>query len=377
MIRTLRTLSRLNCVFALAFFAFSFHLHAQGSSQAPKPGEPTNPKALKTYQDALEWQKQRANQLAIDKFRKANQQDGGHCDECMRRAYSLALEMGAYKDAADIAREKLASAPTAIDQATAHYQLGMALQKQGLSEKKDKCFEESCGEFKSVLNTAPKTALAHYALGVSLAHLKQDDAAKQEFSAFLDQDKANQDKANQDKVGAALHDRVSRYMENINLARSTMAPPFSLVTLDGKTVMMDGLAGKVVLIDFWATWCGPCREALPRIKKIAEKFSEQPLVVLSISVDTDDAKWRDFVAKNQMTWPQYRDAGFDGKIATLFSIHAIPATFSIDADGVLEDQHVGEADIEGKLKKMIARAEELNNRKSTDAMALKQRSETN
>ena len=372
MIRVLGTLSRLSCAFGLAFFAFSFPVHAQGSQQAPKPGEPTNPKAVKTYQGALDWQKQRAYQLAIGGFRKANQQDGGHCSECLRRAYSLALEIGAYKDAADIAREKLAAASTPTEQAMAHYQLGTALQKQGLGEKKDKCFEESCGEFKAVIDTAPKTPLAHYSLGVSLAHLKQDDAARQEFSTYLDLDKSNQD-----KVSVALHDRVSRYMENINLARSTMAPPFSLVTLDGKPVTMDGLAGKVVLIDFWATWCGPCREALPRIKKVAEKFSEQPLVVLSISVDTDDAKWRDFVAKNQMTWPQYRDAGMDGKIATLFGIHAIPATFSIDADGVLEDQHVGEADIEGKLKKMIARAVELNNRKSSDAVALKQRSETN
>ena len=358
MSRALRAPARLGFAVVLTLLVFVPHLRAQ----APKPGEPTNPKARKTYDGAIAWQKQRAYSLAIGDFRKANQQDGGHCSECLRRAYSLALEIGAYKDAADIARERLAAASTPMDQTVAHYQLGAALQRQGISEKKDKCFEESCGEFKAVLNTAPRTALAHYALGVSLAHLRQDDEARQEFSTFLDQDKGNQEKASAD-----LHDRVARYLENIELARATMAPPFSLVALDGKSVSMDGLAGKVVLIDFWATWCGPCREALPHIKKIAEKFSEQPLVVLSISVDKDDAKWRDFVAKNQMTWLQYRDAGFDGKIATLFGIHAIPSTFSIDADGVLEDQHVGDADIEGKLKKMLARAVELNKRKAIEA----------
>jgi thiol-disulfide isomerase/thioredoxin len=368
MFPALRSIVRLSCAFALVLFAIS----AQSSVQAPRLGEPTDSNARKTYDGAIEYQKRRFYHLAIDDFRKANQQDGGHCVECLKRAYSLALEIGAYKDAADIARERLAGASTPVEQVTAHYQLGAALQKQGLVEKKDKCFEESCGEFKAVLNTAPKTAIAHYSLGISLAHLRQDDAAKQEFSAFLDEDKANQDRGN-----LALRDRVSRYMENINLARATMAPPFSLVTLDGKPVSMDGLAGKVVLIDFWATWCGPCREALPHIRKIAERFREQPLVVLSISLDTDDAKWRDFVAKNQMTWLQYRDAGLDGKIATLFGVHMIPATFSIDADGVLEDQHVGDADIEGKLKKMLARAVELNNRKDADAVTLKQRTDTN
>lgn len=64
-----------------------------------------------------------------------------------------------------------------------------------------------------------------------------------------------------------------------------------------------------------------------------------------------------------MTWLQYRDGYFDGAMAKLFSVKAIPATFSIDADGVLEDQHVGDESIDGKLKKMIARAVEIENTK--------------
>jgi len=60
-----------------------------------------------------------------------------------------------------------------------------------------------------------------------------------------------------------------------------------------------------------------------------------------------------------MSWPQYRDAGFTGEMAKLFGVEAIPHTFTIDADGVLQDEHIGDANIEGKLKKLIARAEEL------------------
>jgi thiol-disulfide isomerase/thioredoxin len=203
----------------------------------------------------------------------------------------------------------------------------------------------------------PQLALAHYAYGVALAHLHQDDAARAEFAAFLDKDEKN----------PGLHNRAKRYEERIELARATMAPAFSLTTLDGQHISMDGLAGKVVLIDFWATWCGPCREALPHIRQIAHKFDGQPLVVLSISLDKDEAKWKDFVGKNGMTWMQYRDGGFEGRIAKRFNVTAIPATFTIDADGVLEDQHVGDADIEGKLKKLIARAVEVANRKPAPA----------
>jgi hypothetical protein len=90
-------------------------------------------------------------------------------------------------------------------------------------------------------------------------------------------------------------------------------------------------------------------------------------VVLSISRDSDEAKWKALVEKNGMTWLQYRD-GAGGPIAKLFNVTAIPATFTIDADGVLEDQHVGDADIEGKLKKLIARAAEAN-RKALPAVS--------
>jgi thiol-disulfide isomerase/thioredoxin len=194
---------------------------------------------------------------------------------------------------------------------------------------------------------------AHYHWGITLAHLHQDDAARAQFAAFLDEDRKN----------PSLHERAERFQDRIELARAPMAPPFMATTLDGQHLSLDSLAGKVVLIDFWATWCGPCVNALPHMQHIARKFNGQPLVILSISLDNDEAKWKDFVEKNKMIWTQVRDGGLNGSVAKKFGVTAIPATFSIDADGVLEDQHVGDADIEAKLKKMVAHAAELANRK--------------
>ena len=326
------------------------------SPDTTSPTEPTDPKARKTFASAIDWEKHRNYGSAIDDFRKANRQDGGQCRDCLHRAYLLARKIGAFKDEAEIAREMLPQAVTTPEKVSAHYRLGLGLQDEGVNGKKDESFRESCDEFKAVIALEPRFALAHYAYGVSLAYLNQDDAARTEFATFLERDKQSPE----------LHERAQRYAGRVELARATMAPPFSLTTLDGRRISMDSLAGKVVLIDFWATWCGPCREALPHIKRIAAKFSEQPLVVLSISLDTDEGKWKDFVAKNEMTWLQYRDGGFEGKIAKQFNVRAIPATFTIDADGVLEDQHVGDADIEGKLKKLVARAAEKS--KSAPAM---------
>jgi hypothetical protein len=81
-------------------------------------------------------------------------------------------------------------------------------------------------------------------------------------------------------------------------------------------------------------------------------------------MDRDEAEWKEFIAKNGMNWVQYRDGYFEGPVARIFSVNAIPATFTIDADGVLQDQHVGDADIDGKIKKLIARASEVANKKA-------------
>jgi thiol-disulfide isomerase/thioredoxin len=153
--------------------------------------------------------------------------------------------------------------------------------------------------------------------------------------------------------------RALRYISRPELARARMAPAFSITTLDGQRMSMDDLQGKVVLLDFWATWCVPCREALPHIQKVAKKFQGEPLLILSVSLDSEEQKWKEFVVKNEMTWPQYRDGSFSGPIARMFSVNAIPHTFTIDADGVLQDEHIGDASIEGKLKKLLARAREL------------------
>jgi thiol-disulfide isomerase/thioredoxin len=348
-------------VFALLSSALTLNAFDTPKSDAPKPGMPTDPKALKTYQNAIDWLKAGNRGEAIASFRKAAKQDG-HCSECLRQAYSLASSTGQYKEAEEIAREWLTISVTDIERAVAHYRIAIALQQQGINDKKDKCFDESCDEFKSALQLEPKLTTIHFAMGVSLAHMHQDESARAEFSNFLATD----------TVTPNAHERAQRYLGRIDLARARMAPPFSITTMDGKQISLDSLAGKVVLIDFWATWCGPCREALPHIREIAHRFQEQPLVVISISLDKDEDKWKDFVAKNQMTWLQYRDGSFNGAIAKTFGVNAIPATFTIDADGVLEDQHVGDANIEGKLKKLVASANELAKRKPpTPALELR------
>ena len=349
----LRTATILRAILFVAVAATAAPAPAPAQAASGKPGEPTDPKARKTFAEAMEWQQRGQKVLAIEDYRKANKQDGAHCFECLRRAYTMALDIGDYKTARAAVEEGLTGAQNNTDRATMHFWIAMALQREGIDEKKDKCFAESCDEFRTALALDPTFAGIHFGYGISLSYLHRDDDARAEFNAFLKQDKDT----------PSLHLRAQRFADRVDLARARMAPAFTIATLDGQQISLDSLAGKVVLIDFWATWCGPCREALPHMRRIVQKFQGQPFVAISISLDDDAAKWKDFVAKNEMTWLQYRDGSFDGPIASRFHVRAIPSTFSIDADGVLEDQHVGDESIEGKLKKLIAQAVEMQNRK--------------
>jgi thiol-disulfide isomerase/thioredoxin len=109
-------------------------------------------------------------------------------------------------------------------------------------------------------------------------------------------------------------------------------PHFSLQTLDGKTLDSASLKGKVVLLDFWATWCGPCRQAMPELKSLLQKNSGKPLVVVSVSADQDMKAPAEFARANGMTWMQAWD-GTGKVIGGVFGVSGLPSYVVIDADG--------------------------------------------
>lgn len=114
----------------------------------------------------------------------------------------------------------------------------------------------------------------------------------------------------------------------------TLAGP----TVDGKQFTTADWKGKVILVDFWATWCGPCREELPRVKKAYADFHDKGLEVLGVSCDQNAKALTDFLAKNpDMPWPQLFDEKTPGwhPIAKDFGIQGIPTMFLIDKKGIL------------------------------------------
>jgi len=309
---------------------------------------PADAKAQKTYKDGLQLLQAGREDWALDSFKKADKQDGGHCLACQEKIIKYGEELGDWKAAELAATEMVAEAHGNLETAHAHYRLAMIYMEEGLPKHKTEFFTRAHDELTQALAAYPQFANALFLDGRALANLQQDDAAKARFEQYLQLAPAGDPAAR----------RAQRFISSPDLARARLAPAFEVMTVDGQRISMDELQGKVVLLDFWATWCGPCREALPHMKEIANRFQGQPLVILSVSLDDDAQRWKDFIAKNEMTWPQYRDGGFTGPIARLFDVVAIPTTFTIDAVGVMQAEHVGDASIEGRIKKLIAAARE-------------------
>jgi len=120
------------------------------------------------------------------------------------------------------------------------------------------------------------------------------------------------------------------------LAVGTKFPEFTTTNVTGGPFSLADEKGKVVLIDFWATWCLPCQAELPNVLKVYQKYHSQGFEIIGISLDSDQPKLESFLKENGMTWPQSCDgAGMGGKLAVEFGVYQIPTTFLMDGQGTI------------------------------------------
>jgi thiol-disulfide isomerase/thioredoxin len=319
----------------------------------PRPAYLDDPKFQKALAQAKEGRQTQEDRL--ENWKHANKVAGGQCIECLHQMIQLQSRMGAVKDEAKSAELlEAAAADNPREKFFAEGQHGAALLQFNYGEPKPEQLHQADTLFRDVLAYSPRSRDIIFQEGRVLAKLGKYDEAKAMFDKYVDIAPAS------DKMRL----RAERFSDDPHLATLAMAPPFRLVTSDGQEMQLDDMNGKVVLIDFWATWCGPCKETLPEMQRIARDYANDPLlVIISVSTDADAGAWRAFIQKNNMTWPQYRDA--NNSLSTAYGVTAIPRFFTIDTNGTLKSEQVGSgADVRGVAVSLLKKAHKAEEQKA-------------
>jgi peroxiredoxin len=130
------------------------------------------------------------------------------------------------------------------------------------------------------------------------------------------------------------------------------APDIALPDVDGKTIQLSQLKGKVVVLDFWASWCGPCRNENPFNVEMYDSYKSKGFTFFSISLDRNKEAWKKAIKKDELTWP-YHGLDAQGEAANRYGVEAIPATFVIDRDGKILAIGLRGLELDAFLKKLL------------------------
>lgn len=149
---------------------------------------------------------------------------------------------------------------------------------------------------------------------------------------------------------------VNGYLQQLdNLGVGMPAPLFSGDDLNGNPIDLAALRGRVVLLDFWATWCGPCINELPHLKRVAKAFADQPFTLISISLDDDIEAAKHMIAKKSMAWTHILAGGWDDTaLAQLYGVMGIPELFLIDPAGRIYAKGLRGREIDKGVAKLLA-----------------------
>ena len=187
---------------------------------------------------------------------------------------------------------------------------------------------------------------------ISLLLLEQLTASQaitsEEFKTYYD---ALDSTLKTTKKGKELAEKLAT-MEKVAVGK--MAPDFSAPNPEGKMVSLKESLGKVTIIDFWAAWCGPCRQENPNIVALYNKYKDQGLAIIGVSLDKDAEAWKKAIADDNLTWTQVSNIKhWQDPIAKEYNVQSIPAMFVLDASGKIVAKDLRGAELDAKIAELL------------------------
>jgi peroxiredoxin len=142
-------------------------------------------------------------------------------------------------------------------------------------------------------------------------------------------------------------------IESLNIGQK--APDFDLQTIDGDKISLASLEGNYVILEFWATWCGPCLPEIPHLKELYETYQNSGFTILGVSLDRELETLTNFIEEKEMEWPQiYVEDGWTGDISRLFNVSGIPRMYLLDPEGVIIGRDLRGEEMVSKVEELMA-----------------------
>jgi len=257
---------------------------------------------------------------AVKELTRAAKLKNDQCVECFTLIGQTNMQLNKYKEAAAAYRQ--GAELTSPSKAELYNLAGVAFY---FADDKS-LFAEAAAMFKRSIEVSEgKILQAYYNLGYALIKAGKTEEGVAALKTYLEK-----------SPKAVEAEAVRAIIANPKLVSARFAMPFKVTSATGEVLSLDNLKGKIVLLDFWASWCGPCRAEMPAVKRVWEKYQKENFVIIGVNLDDNRKAFDQYVKEEGVTWPQFYDGkGWNNRIAQLYNVHAIPATFLIDQQGII------------------------------------------
>jgi tetratricopeptide (TPR) repeat protein len=283
----------------------------------------------------------RAGQIdeAINEFRHAAKLRDDKCAECFQRIGQILLQQRRLNEAVTAFRQAADLKPANV--AEMYNILGVALYLQNEKES----YEQAVIALQKAIELSNgKVVKAYYNLGFALIKSGKEQEGIAVLKKFVELE-PNATEASQARA----------VIGNLKMVDAKIAPTFVVKSSTGNELALEKLRGKIVLLDFWASWCIPCRIDMPEVRKIWKKYSGDRFTIVGINLDSSRPAFDEYVKTEAVTWPQYFDGqGWGNLVARQYGVYAIPQTVLIDHEGAIRAIGLRGEELDMKIGELLA-----------------------